>query len=124
MPDGRGKRDVGLWTVVILRCPPKRSEGGPRRMAPNSGLHAVAPDQVRGRPFEARRKCGSHLRVTANCYPSILEKSATARVASRISFSSLSRFSRRSDISTLTVTFSKNASTSERNLAIAAIAPS
>jgi len=44
-------------------------------------------------------------------YPSILEKSATAFVASRISFNSFSRFSRRSAAGTLTVTLSKNAST-------------
>ena len=47
----------------------------------------------------------------ADHYPSILEKSATARVASLISFSSLSRFARSALSSTLTVTLSKNAST-------------
>jgi hypothetical protein len=40
-----------------------------------------------------------------------LEKSATARVAARISLSSLSRFSRSGLSSTLTVTLSKKAST-------------
>lgn len=43
--------------------------------------------------------------------PSILEKSATARVAARISLSSFSRFSRSAASSTLTVTWSKKAST-------------
>ncbi len=52
-------------------------------------------------------------------YPSIFEKSATDRVASRISLRSFSRFSRRGLSSTLTVTLSKNASTRGRNLAIA-----
>ena len=49
-------------------------------------------------------------------HPSILEKSATARVAARISLSSLSRFSRSGLSSTLTVTLSKKASTWGRKL--------
>ena len=49
-------------------------------------------------------------------HPSILEKSATARVAARISLSSFSRFSRNGLSSTLTVTLSKKASTWGRKL--------
>ena len=48
--------------------------------------------------------------------PSILEKSATARVAARISLSSFSRFSRNALSSTFTVTLSKKASTWGRSL--------
>src|SRR5215510_10540374 len=59
-------------------------------------------------------------------HPSILEKSATARVASRISLSSLRRFSRSLALSapsaTLTVTLSKKASTCGRSFAIARMA--
>src|SRR5436309_2079629 len=64
------------------------------------------------------------LRLGQNHHPSIREKSATARVASRISFSSLSRFSRTALSSAFTVTFSKNASTTGRSFAITRIAPS
>src|ERR1700730_7382303 len=53
----------------------------------------------------------------------ILEKSATARVAARISLSSLRRFSCTFTSSSLTFTLSKNASTAGRNFAIALIAP-
>src|SRR5262249_19249661 len=60
-------------------------------------------------------------------HPSILEKSATARVAARISLSSLRRFSRTFAASapsvTLTVTLSKKASTCGRSSEIAAMAP-
>src|ERR1700733_3690296 len=52
----------------------------------------------------------------------ILEKSATARVAVRISLSSFRRFSRTSGLSSLTLTLSKNASTAGRSLASALIA--
>ena len=55
-------------------------------------------------------------------YPSILEKSATARVASLISFSSFSRFSRTALSSALTVTLSKKASTWGRSFAMAVMA--
>src|SRR3981189_2844207 len=55
-------------------------------------------------------------------YRSILEKSATASVAARISLSSLSRFARTALSSVLTVTFSKKASTCGRSLAIALMA--
>ena len=48
--------------------------------------------------------------------PSILEKSATARVAARISFRSFRRFSRTFGSSSLTLTLSKNASTAGRKL--------
>jgi len=48
--------------------------------------------------------------TAAGFQPSILEKSATARVAARIWLSSLSRFSRSGLPSTLTVTLSKKAS--------------
>src|SRR5665213_1777063 len=53
----------------------------------------------------------------------ILEKSATARVAARISFNSFSLFSRTFGSSSLTLTLSKNASTAGRSFAIALIAP-
>ena len=51
------------------------------------------------------------VRSSAGLQPSILEKSATARVAARIWLSSFSRFSRSGWSSTLTVTLSKKAST-------------
>src|SRR3954468_8732495 len=53
---------------------------------------------------------------------SIFEKSATARVALRISLSSFRRFSRTFASSSLTRTLSKNASTGGRRLAIAPLA--
>src|SRR4029077_9112830 len=56
--------------------------------------------------------------------PSMREKSATVRVASRISLSSLSRFSRSCLSSTLTVTLSKNLSTCGRSCAMARMAAS
>src|SRR6266436_5728233 len=52
----------------------------------------------------------------------ILEKSATARVAARISLSSFRRFSRTFGSSSLTLTLSKNASTAGRSFAIALMA--
>lgn len=55
-------------------------------------------------------------------YPSIREKSATERVASRISANRLSRFSRSFGSSALTVTASKNMSTGFRSFAIADMA--
>src|SRR6201999_3554107 len=48
----------------------------------------------------------------------ILEKSATARVAARISFNSFSRFSRTFGSSSLTLTLSKKASTAGRSIAM------
>src|SRR4051812_959561 len=62
------------------------------------------------------------IRAPSAPYPSILEKSATARVASRISLRSLRRFSRSGGSSTLTVTLSKNASTRGRKPAMARMA--
>src|ERR1700728_1080497 len=56
--------------------------------------------------------------------PSIREKSATARVAVRISLRSLSRFSRSAPSLTLTVTLSKKASTCGRSFAMARMAAS
>src|SRR6478736_4122544 len=61
-------------------------------------------------------------RLSIHHQPSIFEKSATARVAARISFSNLSRFSRTAGSSSLTLTLSKNASTAGRSFAIALIA--
>ena len=60
--------------------------------------------------------------IVAGAFPSastqscIFEKSATARVAARISFSSFRRFSRTFGSSSFTITASKNASTAERKV--------
>src|SRR5215204_5926720 len=57
-------------------------------------------------------------------YPSIFEKSATARVAARSALRSLRRFRRKAGSSALTVTLSKKASTGGRRRERASIAPS
>jgi hypothetical protein len=57
-------------------------------------------------------------------YPAIRPKSATARVASRSWLSSFRRLMRSAGSGSLTVTWSKKASTAGRNSASAAIAPS
>jgi len=47
MPDGRDKRDVGCGQSSSWGARRSSCEGGPRRMAANSGEHAVA---LRGSP--------------------------------------------------------------------------
>src|SRR5579871_2773983 len=77
-------------------------------------------------PVLRKRRCVvvvSRERSPIHGQPSILEKSATARVAARIWLSSFRRFSRTLGSSSLTFTLSKKASTAGRSFAIADIAP-
>src|SRR6202012_2610881 len=71
-------------------------------------------------PRERRRilvVCGER-RAIHRGQSCIFEKSATARVAARISFNSFSLFSRTFGSSSLTLTLSKNASTAGRSMAM------
>ena len=79
--------------------------------------------RANGSPGCAQRLRAAPRRARGACLSLDREKSATARVASRISLSSFSRFSRKAASSTLTVTLSKKASTRGRKGAIAAMAP-
>src|ERR1700688_862933 len=90
------------------------SDAGDKR---DDGLYMSNTDDHDGSPWVAgSNETAQRAASSARCYPSILEKSATARVASRISLSSLRRFSRKALSSTLTVTFSKKASTAVRSV--------
>src|SRR6266516_5445384 len=101
-------------------------------MVPNSSLPGLARRKTRVNALLTRQSIlftrrwmrGSSPRMTGENYPSMREKSATVRVAARISLSKLRRFSRSCLSSTLTVTLSKNASTWGRSFAMALMAAS
>lgn len=88
----------GPLTKIGARMDGRRRAGA---AGPAEAHRAAAP---RGKATPARGRDGVP-------YPSILEKSATDSVATRISFRSRSRFARSTTSSTLTVTLSKKAST-------------
>ena len=97
---------------------PARSFRGARKAGLSPGIHIADARLLDRAPPTLAGNDGS------DSLPSILEKSATARVAARISLSSFSRFSRSGLSSTLTVTLSKKASTCGRSFAMARMAAS
>src|ERR1700722_5073261 len=137
-------RDAARWPLLRMRAehdaevfPPSSFRDAPLGAGRNQPLQRCVALILRSALFARVSKDGNE---GARGHPSrrgqvavpqdeggtqscIFEKSATARVAARISLSSFRRFSRTCGLSSLTLTLSKNASTAGRSFASAVMAP-